>query len=91
MGLALFAGVLLILAASGLLSLLRRDTDPVLLSYHLCLIAFIATFLGDNGLLDYPTNFLLFFVIFANQYLLEPAASLYNEVNVKQIYGLKPL
>ncbi|MCK1503850.1 hypothetical protein [Bradyrhizobium sp. 18] len=68
LGLALFAGALLIPAISGLL-LLFRSSDPLLLSYHLCLVAFIATFLGDNGLLDFPTNFLLFFVIFANQHL----------------------
>ncbi|MGY3077091.1 hypothetical protein ACVWZZ_003462 [Bradyrhizobium sp. LM6.10] len=31
------------------------------------------TFVGDNGLLDYPTNFLLFFVLFANQSLVNLA------------------
>ena len=38
-------------------------------SYHLCLVAFIVTFMADNGLLDFPTNFLLFFVLFANESL----------------------
>lgn len=81
-GLSLFAGVLFIPAARGALALARGKADEykVLLSYHLCLVAFLATFLGDNGLLDFPTNFLLFFVLFANQSLvgmsneLRPAA-----------------
>jgi len=44
----------------------------MLLSYHLCLVAFIVTFVPDNGLLDFPTNFLLFFVLFAIQSLTVP-------------------
>jgi len=72
-GLFLFAAVLAIPVVQGFLTLMRRDAEPnasqALLSYHLSLVAFVVTFLGDNGLLDYPTNFLLFFVIFANQSL----------------------
>lgn len=70
-GLFLFAGILAIPAARGALALAlgktKSDGYQTLLSYHLCLVAFMATFLGDNGLLDFPTNFLLFFVLFANQ------------------------
>jgi len=44
----------------------------MLLSFHLCLVAFIVTFVPDNGLLDFPTNFLLFFVLFAIQSLTAP-------------------
>jgi hypothetical protein len=72
-GLFLFAGVLAIPAVRGALAMARGSAKSggyqMLLSYHLCLVAFMATFLGDNGLLDYPTNFLLFFVLFANQSL----------------------
>jgi hypothetical protein len=76
-GLLFFVLVLAIPAVRGVLVLMRRDTesntDQMLLSYHLSLVAFIATFLGDNGLLDFPTNFLLFFVLFANQSLVDRA------------------
>jgi len=53
---------------------MRRSEEPrlMLLSYHLCLVAFIVTFVPDNGLLDFPTNFLLFFVLFAIQSLTAP-------------------
>lgn len=72
-GLLLFVGVLAIPAVRSFVALLRRDTDSdagqMLLSYHLSLVAFIVTFLGDNGLWDYPTNLLFFFVLFANQSL----------------------
>ncbi|MCJ9729390.1 hypothetical protein [Bradyrhizobium sp. PRIMUS42] len=76
-GVVLFAGVLAVPAIRGLLGLTkcagRDDSYRMLFCYHLCLVAFIATFLGDNGLLDFPTNFLLFFVLFANQSLFDPA------------------
>jgi hypothetical protein len=72
-GLLLFVGVIAIPAVRGFVALMLRDgksdADRMLLSYHLCLVAFMATFLGDNGLMDHPTNFLLFFVVFANQWL----------------------
>lgn len=77
-GLFLFVGVLAIPAVRGFLAIMR-NAEPVLLSYHLCLVAFIATFMGDNGLLDYPTNVLLFFVLFANQSLVHRASSIYRE------------
>ena len=78
-GLLLFAGVLAIPAVRSLLAVMRgrpeSDIGQVRLSYHLCLAAFVATFLADNGLLDFPTNFLLFFVLFANQSLAGLGAS----------------
>ena len=81
-GLLLFVGVLAIPGVRSFLTLMRRDTesnaDQMLLSYHLSLVAFAVTFLGDNGLLDYPTNFLFFFILFANQSLvglLDPSRS----------------
>ncbi|MGY3288039.1 MULTISPECIES: hypothetical protein [unclassified Bradyrhizobium] len=77
-GLLLFVGILAIPAVRSFFTLARRDSRPnadqiQLLSYHLCLVAFAVTFVGDNGLLDYPTNFLLFFVLFANQSLVNLA------------------
>jgi hypothetical protein len=73
-GLLVFFGVLAIPAVRSFLMLMRRSDDPhqMLLSYHLCLVAFIVTFVPDNGLLDFPTNFLLFFVLFAIQSLTAP-------------------
>jgi hypothetical protein len=68
-GLFLFVAVLAIPAFHSLREVVRRTPGPnrvTLLGYHLCLAAFTATFLGDNGLLDFPTNFLFFFVLFAN-------------------------
>ena len=73
-GLLVFFGVLAIPAVRSFLMLMRRSEEPrlMLLSYHLCLVAFIVTFVPDNGLLDFPTNFLLFFVLFAIQSLTAP-------------------
>lgn len=68
-GLTLFAAVLGIPAACGFFSLMAGKVAPLLLIYHLSLIVFLGTFLGDNGLLDFPTGFLLFFLVFANQHL----------------------
>ncbi|MCK1636036.1 hypothetical protein IVA95_00175 [Bradyrhizobium sp. 157] len=81
-GLLLFVGVLVIPAVRGFFAMMRRNADQMLLSYHLCLVAFIVTFLGDNGLLDYPTNFLLFFVLFANQSLVSFSAKPVVELGV---------
>ena len=66
-GLLLFLGVLAIPAVRSFLMLMRQtdDAHQMVFSYHLCLVAFIVTFMADNGLLDFPTNFLLFFVLFA--------------------------
>jgi O-antigen ligase len=70
-GLLLFLGVLAIPAVRSFLMLMRQTDDPhqMVFSYHLCLVAFVVTFTADNGLLDFPTNFLLFFVLFANESL----------------------
>jgi hypothetical protein len=81
-GLFLFVGVLVIPAVRSFFAMTRRHADQTLLSYHLCLVAFIATFVGDNGLLDYPTNFLLFFVLFACQSLVGLSAKPVVELGV---------